>query len=198
MKLIFGYIRRHLGVFLVAMFLLTVAAVAALLQPTFMAHIVDDGVKGADVGRILHYGVIMTAIAATGAVGAIMRNIFSSHTSRTIAKELRGDMYRKVQTLSFENIDRLQPASIITRITNDVTQVQDFINGSMRIMVKAPIICVGAVVLIIIQTPRQIPVMVAILAIATILIAANMRIGYPRFGTLQKKLDQLNNISREF
>ena len=198
MKLILSYIRRHLGIFMISMLFLTLEAFADLLQPTFMAHIVDDGVKNADTSRILYYGYVMLAIALGGAAAAVMRNIFASKTSQTIGMELRSDMYRKVQSLSQENIDRLQPASIITRITNDVTQVQDFINSCMRIMVKAPITCVGAIILIILQTPQQIPIMLGILIIATVLIIANMQIGYPRFGKLQKTLDQLNNVSREF
>lgn len=133
MKLILRCIKRHLGSFLTALLFLSVEAMADLLQPTFMSHIVDEGVKGADVGLILRYGLIMLGIAALGAFGAVMRNLFASRTSQTIGKELRSDMYRKVQTLSLENIDRLQPASIITRITNDVTQMQEFINGCMRI-----------------------------------------------------------------
>ena len=91
----------------------------------------------------------MLGIAAVGAVSAIMRNVFSSRTSQTIGRELRRDIYHNVQQLSLENIDRLQPASIITRITNDVTQIQDFVMSLMRMMVKAPITCVGAIILII-------------------------------------------------
>lgn len=198
MKLMIRYVRRHLGLFFTAIFFLTVETMADLLQPTFMAHIVDDGVNHMDIRQILLYGVIMFFIALAGAFGAIMRNLFASHTSQTIGKELRSDLFRKVHTLSLENIDRLQPASIITRITNDVTQIQEFINGCMRILVKSPITCIGAIVLIIIQTPQQIPMMVIILVIAFILIAANMKLGYPLFGRLQKKLDRLNNVSREF
>ena len=198
MKLIIQYIRRHLGSFCAALFFLTVEAMADLLQPTFMSHIVDDGVKNMDVKRILSYGVIMFAIALVGAFGAVMRNLFASRTSQTIGKEMRSDMFRKVQSLSLENIDRLQPASIITRITNDVTQVQEFINGCMRIMVKAPITCIGAIILVIIQTPQQIPVLAVILAAAFGMVVANMKLGYPLFGILQKKLDRLNNVSREF
>ncbi|MCI5648377.1 MAG: ABC transporter ATP-binding protein [Fusicatenibacter sp.] len=198
MKLILHYIRRHLGLFLTALTFLTLETMSDLLQPTFMANIVDKGVQNADIRQILFYGAIMFLIALAGAFGAVMRNIFASHTSQTIGKELRSDLFRKVQTLSLENIDRLQPASIITRITNDVTQIQEFINGCMRILVKAPITCIGAILLIIIQTPKQIPIMILILLIASALIAANMKLGYPRFGILQKKLDRLNNVSREF
>lgn len=198
MKLMAKYVRRHLNLFLTAIFFLIIETMADLLQPTFMSLIVDNGVKTADVGQILFYGVMMLLIALTGAFGAVMRNMFSSRTSQIIGKELRSDMFRKVQTLSLENIDRLQPASIITRITNDVTQIQEFINGCMRIMVKAPITCIGAIILVVIQTPRQIPMMVVILVIAALLIAANMKLGYPLFGKMQKKLDHLNNVSREF
>ena len=198
MKLIFHYIRRHLGSFIAAMIFLCIEATADLLQPTFMGYIVDNGVKDANIGQIMYYGAIMLGIAAVGAFSAVMRNIFSCRTSQYIGKELRGDIYRKVQTLSFENIDRLQPSSIITRITNDVTQIQDFTSSSMRIMIKMPITCIGAIALIIIKRPQQIPVMIVTLILAVIIIMVNMKLGYPRFSNLQKKLDKLNNVSREF
>ena len=76
MKLILRCIKRHLGSFLTALLFLSVEAMADLLQPTFMSHIVDEGVKGADVGLILRYGLIMLGIAALGAFGAVMRNRF--------------------------------------------------------------------------------------------------------------------------
>ncbi len=198
MKLILQYIRKHLGIFLLSTFFLTMEAMADLLQPTFMSYIVDEGVKNADVRRILFYGLIMLGIAGAGAFSAVMRNQFASRTSQTIGRELRRDMYHNVQRLSMENIDRLQPASIITRITNDVTQIQEFVNGIMRIMVKAPITCIGAIVLIMLQTPGQAPVMAVIIFVVSLLVWGNMRIGYPRFGTVQKKLDSLNGVTREF
>ncbi len=198
MKLILHYLRAHLGIFLISTTFLTMEALADLLQPTFMSYIVDVGVANADIRRILYYGAIMLAIAAVGALSAVMRNRFASRTSQTIGREMRRDMYHNVQRLSLENIDRLQPASIITRITNDVTQVQDFINSMMRMMVKAPITCIGAIVLIIIQTPRQAPIMAVVLVAVTLLIVGNMRIGYPKFGIVQKRLDRLNGVTREF
>lgn len=136
MKLMLHYIKRHIGMFLIAVVFLTIETFADLLQPTFMSYIVDRGVKGQETELILRYGLIMLGITAAGAVGAVVRNIYASRTSRLIGKEIRLAIYEKVQTLSYENIDRLQPASIITRITNDVTQMQNFINGIMRIMLK--------------------------------------------------------------
>lgn len=198
MKLILHYIRRHLGIFLFSTLFLTMEAMADLLQPAFMSMIVDRGIRNADVKQILFYGACMLGIAMAGAACAVVRNRFASRVSQTVGKELRRDMYHNVQRLSMENIDRLRPASIITRITNDVVQVQEFINGIMRIMVKAPITCIGAIILILVQTPRQAPVMAGILVVASVLIFGNMRIGYPRFGTVQKRLDRLNGVTREF
>lgn len=198
MKLMLHYIKKYIGMFLIAVIFLTVETFADLLQPTFMSYIVDRGVKGQEMGLILRYGLIMLGITAMGAVGAVVRNIYASRTSQLIGKEMRLDIYEKVQTLSYENIDRLQPASIITRITNDVTQMQNFINGIMRIMLKAPVTCIGAVVLIILQMPRLLPLMLVILVCAGLLIYGNMKLGYPRFDRMQKKLDELNRTSREF
>ena len=198
MKLVLRYLKRHMGVFLLSTFFLTVEAMADLLQPTFMSYIVDRGIAEADLHLILRYGGIMLAIALTGALGAVMRNIFASRVSLSISKEMRRDLYDSVQRLSLENIDRLEPASIITRITNDVMQVQEFINSLMRMMVKAPITCVGAIALIIFQTPRQAPIMGIILVIAAALIFCNIRIGYPKFGAVQRRLDRLNGVTREY
>lgn len=198
MKLMLHYIKKHIGMFLIAVVFLTIETFADLLQPTFMSYIVDQGVKGQKMELILRYGLIMLGITAMGAVGAVVRNTYASRTSQLIGKEIRLAIYEKVQTLSYENIDRLQPASIITRITNDVSQMQNFINGIMRIMLKAPVTCIGAVVLIIIQMPRLLPLMLVILVCAGLLIYGNMKLGYPRFDRMQKKLDGLNQTSREF
>lgn len=198
MKLIIRYIHRHIFVFLAGILCLSIEAAADLMQPTFMAYIVDRGVKHADVSRILYYGITMLGIALLGAVGVVLRNFFSSYVSRIVGKEIRSDLYRKVQTLSFENIDRLQTGTIITRITNDVTQIQDFVNSSMRMMFKTPITCAGAVLLIMIQMPQQIPLMLCVMVGAIGFIVLNMQIGYPKFGKMQEKLDQLNIVSREF
>lgn len=198
MKLMLHYIKKHIGMFLIAVAFLTIETFADLLQPAFMSYIVDRGVKGQEMGLIFRYGMIMLGITAAGAVGAVVRNIYASRTSQLIGKEIRLDIYKKVQTLSYENIDRLQPASIITRITNDVTQMQNFINGIMRIMLKAPVTCIGAVVLIILQMPGLLPLMLIILVCAGLLIYGNMKLGYPRFDRMQKKLDGLNRTSREF
>ncbi len=198
MKFILQRIKKHLGMFLIAISFLTIEAMADLLQPSLMSNIVDEGIKNQNTRLIWTYGGMMLGVAMIGALGAVMRNIYASRTSQLIGRELHSELYQKVQTLSFENIDRLRPASLITRITNDVTQMQNFINGCMRIMVKAPITCVGAIILIIVQTPELLPIMAVIVVISSCLVLGNMKLGHPRFQRLQLKLDRLNDVSQEF
>lgn len=198
LKLIISYIRRHLLGFCIAILFLVIESFCDLMQPMMMSRIVDDAVAHQDTALILRLGGIMLIIALVGAIGAVGRNYFAGHISQTIGKEMRSDLYRKIQTFSFENIDHLETASLITRITNDVAQIQNFINGCMRILVKAPIICIGAIGFIIVQTPAQMPVVFCILIIAMGLIIWNMKLGYPRFRKVQTKLDELNNVSRSY
>ncbi len=198
MKLIFSYIRRHALLYVVGIVFLTVEALADLLQPTFMSYIVNDGVQQKDMRQILIYGAIMLGIALVGAGAAIARNILSCRASQAIGSELRSDMYRKVQDLSFENIDRLQPASIITRLTNDVTVVTNFSASLMRIAVKVPITAIGAFALLVMQAPQQLPVILVIIVVVGWLISLTMRLSRPRFARMQRAMDRLNNASREW
>ena len=106
-----------------------------------MSDIIDIGVASKDINYVLYSGGKMLAIAAIGAVAAISRNIISSNVSQRFGCELRSDLFKK--SSFFDNIDKFEPASLITRLTNDITQVQHFVHGTMRIFVKAPILCIG-------------------------------------------------------
>lgn len=198
MHLILQRIRRHGWGFLAAIVCLTVEAGSDLMQPMLMSGIVDSGVAAGNAGLIARYGLLMLGVALLGAGGAVGRNFLAGTISQRIGKELRHDLYGRIQAFSFQNIDALDPASLITRVTNDCTQVQNFINGCMRVLVKAPITCVGAIVLILLRTPEELPVIVGILLLAAVLIVLNMRLGYPRFSRMQRKLDILNTRSREY
>nr|WP_274619165.1 ABC transporter ATP-binding protein [Bifidobacterium amazonense] len=177
---------------------LLVETIGDLLQPTLMSMIVDRGVVRRDVGTVLRWGAVMLAVAAIGAGAAAMRNIYASRASQLIGRDIRSDTYRKVMSLGFDDVDRLQPSAIITRITNDVVQIQNFAQGLMRIMLKAPITCVGAIALIVVQIPEQTSTVAVILALAALLIWANMHVSFPRFLAVQRALDRLGVVSREF
>ena len=198
MGLIFRYMRRHWAMALTAVSFLSIETVADLLQPTLMSMVVDDGVANRDLNRVLMWGAMMLAVAAVGALGAVTRNIFASRAAQLIGRDIRSDAYRTVMSLSCDQVDRLQPGAIITRITNDAVQIQNFAQGLMRIMLKAPITCVGAIVLIVVQVPGQLPVVIMLLAVSGVLIWRNMAASFPRFLAVQRALDRLGTVSREF
>ena len=108
-----------------------------------MAKIIDVGVAGRDFDYVLKMGGLMLLITVFGAVSASMRSVLASIVSQSFGAELRSDLFRKIQSLSFKNIDKFDRASLVTRLTNDVTQVQVFVNGLMRIFVKSPLLAMA-------------------------------------------------------
>lgn len=163
-----------------------------------MSKIVDIGVKGKQIDYVLHGGFVMLEITLLGALAAVGRNIISSNVSQKFGTELRVDLFKKIQTLSFENIDKYDGASLVTRLTNDVTQVQNFVNGLMRIFVKAPILCIGSFIMSIRLNPRMSLIFIVVIPVVGILIYMNMKIGYPFFVKIQRALDRVNGVIREY
>jgi len=192
------YVRKYWKLFTIAVLFLTCEALADLTLPTVMSHIVDVGVAGNDMNYVLSMGGFMLLITFLGALAATGRNILASRVSQKFGAELRKDLFAKIQTLSFENIDQFERASLITRLTNDVTQVQNFTNGLMRIFVKAPLLCIGSLIMATRLNPQLSIVLAVVVPIVGILIALNMKIGFPRFIRVQKALDSVNGVMREY
>ncbi|MDF2520713.1 MAG: transporter, partial [Clostridia bacterium] len=184
--------------FVTAVLILMVEAFCDLLQPTIMSKIIDVGVKGRDMGYVLSRGALMLGVTSVGAGFAIARNIISSNVSQNFGRDLRNDLYRKVQSFSFENIDRFEAASLVTRLTNDVTQVQGFVHGLMRIFVRAPLLCIGGLIMAVVINPGMAWIPAAVVPIVAILIFFSMKLGYPRFTKVQKSLDKVNGVMREY
>lgn len=198
MKFFKKYIKNYWKLFCIAVACLTLEAACDLMQPTIMSKIVDIGVKRKDMSYVMHMGLVMLMITAFGALAATGRNILASYVSQKFGAELRVDLFKKIHTLSFENIDKYDGASLVTRLTNDVTQVQNFVNGLMRIFVKAPLLCIGSLIMAVRLNPKMSLVFVFVIPVIVILIYLNMRIGYPFFRKIQSSLDNVNAVMREY
>jgi ATP-binding cassette, subfamily B, multidrug efflux pump len=192
------YIKKYWKGFAAAVSILMLETLCDLMQPTIMARIIDVGVAEKDMRHVLYMGSVMLGVTALGALAAINRNVISSKVSQNFSAELRADLYEKIQSFSFDNINNFEPASLMTRITNDVTQVQNFVHGMMRIFVKAPLLCIGSIIMAVIINPYMSLVLVVIVPIVGTLIYISMRIGYPFFSKVQKKLDKVNAVMREY
>ena len=192
------YIRRYLWPFLAALACLSVESVCDLMQPTIMARIVDSGVAARDLAVVLRLGLLMLSVAALGAGGATGRNIISSIVSYKFGAQLRTDLFRRITSFSFQELDTFDQASLVTRQTNDVTQVQAFVNGVMRFFAKAPILAAGGLVMALLLEPGLSVVLAIAVPLSAVLIAVNLVTGFPRFRRMQEGLDGVNSVTREY
>lgn len=198
MKFMHKYIRKYWKSFSVAVLFLTIEAVSDLMQPLILAKVIDIGVANQDMDYVLEMGGFMLLITAIGAMAASTRNIISSYVSQKFGAELRADLFKRTQSLSLENIDKFDRASLVTRLTNDVTHVQVFVNGLMRVFVKAPLICIGSIIMVVYLHVSLSIILAVVVPIVGILIVANMKISFPYFLKVQYALDRVNSVIREY
>lgn len=192
------YIKKYLTLFILGIVLVAFEAICDLLQPTILAKIIDVGIANKDLKYLRNKGFLMIGITIAGAVFAILRSIISTNVSQKFARDLRSDVFAHVNSYSFENIDKISKGSLITRITNDINQVQQFVNGLMRIIIKAPILCVGSFILAMkLNFKLSLVLLIGIIVIFLIIII-NLNIGTPYFKKVQVSLDSLNSNLRQY
>ncbi len=168
-----------------------------LYLPRLMSEIINKGVMRGDIAVILQLGVRMLLVAALGAFCAIVSSYLSARAAVGFGTVLRNKVFRQVQSFSLHEFDRLGTATLITRTTNDITQIQNVTVMIMRMMISAPMMAIGGIIMAT-REDRQLvwvlAVAVPVLAIVVALIASRM---IPLFRTVQAKVDRLNLILRE-
>lgn len=192
------YFHKYKRPFLIAVACVACEAVCDLLGPTLMAHIIDFGVEKGQIAGVLRWGFMMLLVTLIGAGFAITRNILSSQVSQRMGADLRHDCFSKIMGLSEAGADKIESGSLITRMTNDTSQVVQFVNGTMRVFMKAPITCVGSIVLASILNFRLSVIIYVVVALIGGLIYFSMKLSYPRFTLLQRAMDRVNTIVQEY
>lgn len=192
------YFKRYMPLALTALVCVFCEAVCDLLQPTMMSKIIDDGVRSGDVQLVLYYGGTMLIISLAGMCFAITRNVLASRVSQSFGADLRFDAFEKVLRLSQKSTDKLGAGSLLTRLTNDTSQVTQFAHGMMRIFFKAPLTCFGAIVLAVMLSPRLSLVLFVMIAIVGAMIGISMKLSYRRFRKVQGAIDRMNTVVGEY
>ncbi len=198
MKLYIKYISRYTLPFFVAIGCVACEAVCDLLGPTIMARIINEGVQNSDLAHVTRWGLIMLLVTAIGAVMAVSRAIISSTVSQRIGADLRHDLFNKIIHSSVGSADQIESGSLITRMTNDTSQITQFINGVMRIFLKAPITCIGSIILATTLNPRMSLIIYGVVVVVATLIIISMKLSYPRFSRLQRAMDKVNSVMQEY
>ena len=174
-----------------------------LIQPELMSHIIDDGVLGIDSGGvgnldiILGTGIRMVLLVAAGGICGVMSGVFANLSAQQFGNDVRKDTFKRIMSFSFEQTDKFSTGSLITRVTNDITQLQNFVMQCMRGFVRTSMLFIGGIVCMIglnIQFGLVIACALPFIVICVIYFIAKSN---PKFTILQKKLDKLNNIMQE-
>ena len=168
-----------------------------IMLPKLYANIVDVGVANHDVRYIILSCLLMILSAVLMMLGGVGGGFFASKACVNVAADVRRDMYAKIQQFSFANIDKFSTGSLVTRLTNDVTQIMHFINMLMRMALRAPGMMVGALIMAVTMNPSLAVVLAVTMPLLIIGITLTLRTSFPRFTKMQGKLDALNSKIQE-
>ena len=168
-----------------------------LLQPTLLSKIIDIGIANGDLNYVLAVGVKMVIAAIVGLFAGAICSYLAAVASMKLGEGIREGLFDKIQTLSFLELDKLKTSSLITRLTNDVTQLQMMMNMALRMMVRAPLTAIGGLVMAVILSKELSSIFLVALPIILISILFIVKKSLPLFTSVQQRIDNINTVMRE-
>ena len=186
---------RHWAILAPVLMLLEV--VADLLQPRLIQRIVDVGIANQDMAVITTTGLWMIGISIVGAVIGIACTTTSVLAAQGFGADLRDALFEKVHSLSFGNVDRLGTGQLVTRLTSDVTQVVQLVSMMLRVMLRAPLLVVGSLVMAALTSPRLALMFIFLVPALSVIMAWVVKRAYPMYSDVQEQLDGLNTVMQE-
>ncbi len=204
MKRWYKYIKPYLAYFILGPLCMIIEVIGEVLMPLYLAEVIGgmipDPVTGETAltaGGSMLVMLKMIGTALMMMVGGVGGAYFGAKASVNFAADLRADLFRKVQSYSFANIDRFSTGSLVTRLTNDVTQLQNFVNMMLRMMLRSPGMLIGGLIMAIRLSPDLSVVMAVTIPMLLLAIAFLIARGMPRFSKMQTKIDRLNSTVQE-
>ena len=196
-RIILQFLKKHLTLTLLAPLCVIIEVTAELVQPKIMSEIVNRGVIGGETDIITALGLKMLIITLVGVCAGVFSIYAAGQVSYAFGADMRTKMFSRIQKFSFSNIDRLQTGSLITRITSDVTQVQNVIQASMRLLFRAPFMFIGAIVMVFMLDLKMAYILIIILPILLFTIIYILKKTFPLFTIVQQKMDKFNTVVQE-
>ena len=191
------YIKPYLGAFILGPLLMLTEVAGEIMLPKLMSMIINNGVAQRNVQYILSVGGLMILATLIMGIGGIGGAYFSVKAAVSFTSDLRDDLFSKVQEFSFKNIDSYSTGSLVTRLTNDIQQVQNVLMMGLRMAMRAPGMFIGALIMAFMMNARLAVVILVVIPLLTAAIAVILKTAFPRFTAMQKKLDQLNSGIQE-
>ena len=192
------YVKPYKLYFILGPICMLVEVAGEVIMPMFLGKIINAGIYGTlTPSGSVGYALLMVLTALMMMAGGVGGAYFGAKASVNYASDVRRDVYSKVQKFSFANIDKFSTASLVTRLTNDITQIQNFINMLLRMCMRSPGIFIGALLMAISLRPSLSVIFAVTIPIVAAAIAIVIKIGFPRFTRMQTKVDALNSTVQE-
>ena len=182
---------------ILAPLMMFIEVIMDLNQPKLMSDIIDIGVANGDITYVLNVGFKMIVVAFIGILGGMLCGVFSTLASMNMGKNMRQGLFNKIQSLSFSEIDQFKTSSLITRLTNDVTQVQNMVMMALRGMVRSPLICLGGIIMSLSISVKLSMIFLVVIPLIILSITVITAKSTPFFTAMQKKIDNVNLVMRE-
>ncbi|HEY9076608.1 MAG TPA: ABC transporter ATP-binding protein [Anaerolineaceae bacterium] len=197
LKKVARFLRPYWKTAAIAPFLMMIEVLMDLMQPRMVQRIVDEGIIPLNMNIVIQTGFLMFIFAVIGAAGGMSNGYFAEFSAQGFAADLREFLFRKVQTFSFRNLDELDTGQLITRLTNDVTQLQDAVVTILRILVRAPLLLIGSLIMAIITSPQLTFLPLLLMPIELAAVIWVVRKATPMYTRVQERLDALNEVMQE-
>ena len=198
MKRWMKYVKPYLKSFILGPLGMIIEVIGEMFMPLLLAVMINKGEEGTlNEATSIGIAVVLIGIVLLMMAGGVAGAYFGAKASVNFAADLRRDVYAKVQKYSFANIDKFSASSLVTRMTNDVTQLQNFVNMLLRMALRSPGMLIGGIVMAIMLKPTLSVILAVTIPLMIIVIALLIKISFPRFNVMQKKIDKLNSTVRE-
>ncbi|WP_136479311.1 ABC transporter ATP-binding protein [Acetivibrio thermocellus] len=198
MRRYWKYVKPYLSAFIIGPIFMIVEVIGEVIMPLLLSNIIDKGVIGGrGISYIVTMGIIMIVTALFMMTGGVGGAYFAIKASTGFANDLRKDLFRQIQKFSFNNIDQYNTGSLITRLTNDITQIQNMIQMMLRLALRAPGMLIGALIMAFAMNARLALVILCIIPLLSLAVYFIIKVAFPLFITMQKKLDALNSTTQE-
>ena len=191
------YVRPYWKFFVLGPLCMIVEVLGEIALPSLYANIINNGVEGANIGYIVGICALMVLTSVVMMLGGVGGAFFGARAAVNFAADLRRDVFAKVQRFSFANIDRFSTGSLVTRLTNDVTQLMNFVNMLLRMCLRAPGMLIGALIMVIVREPELARVLLVTIPVLLVVMLLVIRMGLPRFTRMQGRIDALNTDVQE-
>lgn len=197
MKTVFSYAKPYKWPIFIALFLMLTELSVELIQPLLIAKIIDDGILAEDVTVIWTWGSVMMGLAFVAFFSGVINSYFAAHAAQSFAFDLRQALFRQVQAFSMATFLRFPTAGLITRLTSDVTMVQNVLFMGLRIMMRAPLLVLGSLIMAFVVNVKLALYLVigAPVLLVFLFIMARKGVGY--FSNVQRRLDRVNRVIQE-